>query len=222
MSDDQGFAVEALVKHLYGFCYTLTDLQDPAYGPFEDIHVYAVAEKYGVLALKSKAHAKFKNFMMAEKNASMILHFYEIVSLVYSTTRVGDRGLRNVMLEFGRKHHAALGSSSLLEEAQMVMQKHPDFATDFLFGKWPPSAPALVEPPKPVASKQKGKGRKPRTETAAASRRALDYDIPHRHLICDFCGNQTTTNHHSYGDYCDVLLEEEDEDGYCSGRWRWA
>lgn len=86
----------ALVKALLLFLYTM------GYFPEADIMVfhaqmYAIADKYGLPDLKNSAKEAFQRLILKEcDNASLS----ETASLVYSLTPEGDRGLRDIFVDY--------------------------------------------------------------------------------------------------------------------------
>lgn len=123
MPEDDEIAVEALVKHLYGYSYPLVilsetvDLTDTVVSSFiiQHVQVYAIGEKYQEPTLKDQAQAAFQEALQTD-DSIVIQDLAIIVDLVYTSTVEKDRGLRDIVLKFVLDRKANLTSDAVKEE----------------------------------------------------------------------------------------------------------
>ncbi|KAL1969168.1 hypothetical protein VTN77DRAFT_422 [Rasamsonia byssochlamydoides] len=100
LTDDNPYAVEAMLQHLYGMDYIV------AYHPglsieLFDAKVYAIAEKFGIPSLKDEVKTMFTSQVKETWNSE---DFPPAVAEVYATTPQTDRGLRDVVTDVACEH----------------------------------------------------------------------------------------------------------------------
>lgn len=94
--------------------------------------IYQIADKYIISALKEHATAKFA---VAIDEDWMLNDFLVAVAIVYESTPLNDRGLRDLVVDTFCKHIDTLVDRDSFDE---LLRKTPDFAADLvpsLYGK---------------------------------------------------------------------------------------
>jgi len=86
--------------------------------------VYSIGDKYGVVALKSRAKKKFDK---AVKTCWDMDDFAHAITEVYSSTPSTDRGLRDTIVEVARKNISTLLEK---EDFRSVLEETVGFAAD--------------------------------------------------------------------------------------------
>ncbi|KAK5991640.1 Speckle-type POZ-like-like protein [Cladobotryum mycophilum] len=123
IEDFDASVVEAMLRFMYAFDYSNT------YGTSSmvyDAQVYQIADKYDIQALK--AHAKDK-FSTAITTGWSMDDFPLAITVVYESTLLGDRGLRDLAVETSRKNIDKLLE---LDGFRQLLRKTPDFAADLI------------------------------------------------------------------------------------------
>ena len=64
-----------------------------------NVRVYALAEKYGMPALKKLAETKFKDY----ETSSRFIHNQEVINAIFDSTPDTDSGLRNIVIRMSVK-----------------------------------------------------------------------------------------------------------------------
>ena len=77
-----------------------------------NVRVYAIAEKYGIVALKKLAKTKFKYY-----HTPKAIHKREIINAVFDSTPETDLGLRNIVILMSAKASAV---EKYLEETELA------------------------------------------------------------------------------------------------------
>ncbi|KAK4694427.1 hypothetical protein P7C71_g3156, partial [Lecanoromycetidae sp. Uapishka_2] len=72
--------------------------------------MYALGEKYGIESLKAAAKRKFETALAAGEPVSTTTlgHLIDAIPIIYETTPESDRGLRDLVADFARRHSKAI------------------------------------------------------------------------------------------------------------------
>jgi speckle-type POZ protein len=114
-----------MIYFMYTFDYDGSGINKERASPMIfNVEVYSIADKYGVLALKSRAKEKFDRIV---KTCWDIDDFAHAITEVYSSTPSTDRGLRDTVIEVARNN-----ISTLLEKKDFrsVLEETVGFAAD--------------------------------------------------------------------------------------------
>ncbi|KAJ4328724.1 hypothetical protein N0V84_000723 [Fusarium piperis] len=111
--------VEAMLQFMYNFDYT--SVNGASSMAFE-AQVYQIADKYDIDSLKE--HAK-ENFSTAVDIGWSMDDFPLAITLAYTTTPPGDRGLRDVVIQASHLHIDDLLSKEYFAEAQRLGEVPP-------------------------------------------------------------------------------------------------
>lgn len=129
--------VDAMLRFIYSFEYENTQGTPPM---IFDAHMYQIADKYDITALKTESKKKFE---LSIANGWATDDFPVAANLVYVLTPSEDRGLRDLVVEIARKNIDQLVSKDGFRE---LTRETPDFSADlipFLCGKG--SGPRFVQ-----------------------------------------------------------------------------
>ncbi|KAM0229761.1 hypothetical protein ACHAPO_009835 [Fusarium lateritium] len=129
IKDFEPDVVEAMLFFIYSFDY---DAASDSSSMVFDAQVYQIADKYDIPALKTCSKEKFTSAITASWNTD---DFPIAVSVVYSTTPLEDRGLRDLVVDIAQKNIDTLVGRDGFSE---LLRKTADFAADlipFLCGK---------------------------------------------------------------------------------------
>ncbi|KKA19475.1 BTB/POZ domain protein [Rasamsonia emersonii CBS 393.64] len=100
LNDDDPYAVEAMLQHLYDMEYS--NMQHPGLSvELFDAKVYAIGEKYGIPSLKIDARRMFAAQL---KYGWEGVDFPSSIAEVYASTPATDRGLRDIVTEVSCEH----------------------------------------------------------------------------------------------------------------------
>lgn len=129
MPEDNDYCVAAILRHLYSLPY----LPPAEYSAAYHVHVYASADKYGCLELKSSAREAFKDKLNPRQTqwSAELQKLASLIDLVYTTTV--DLGLHDLIidlpldLDFGS---IILADGSAQQQLTQIFQQTPDFAFD--------------------------------------------------------------------------------------------
>lgn len=91
-----------------------------------EAHVYQIGDKYDIPALKSHARHKFYAAINTDWNTQ---EFPIAISVVYGTTPLQDRGLRDLVVEKSRKKIKTLLG---IDGFDKLLRETPDFAADLI------------------------------------------------------------------------------------------
>ncbi|KAF5550413.1 ARM repeat protein [Fusarium napiforme] len=117
--------VEAMLRFVYSFDY---DAPPNARTMIFHAQVYQVGDKYGIETLKKQAINKFERVVNeAEVDAGFASTLADTISIVYSTTPSGDRGLRDIVVQSSCTHFEYLTSEASFKE---VLGMNEDFSAD--------------------------------------------------------------------------------------------
>ena len=98
-----------------------------------DISVYRMGDKYGIHGLKGMASEKFadtlKRYAKQPFSSISVPALATVIKSTYESTPDSDKGLRNHVLEFAKRH---LKHLLALEEFKMVLAEIPEFSYQLL------------------------------------------------------------------------------------------
>lgn len=126
-----------MLQHLYSIDYSghkisIGDDEEPSYVSELHTHaqMYALADEFDIKDLKEEALWKFDHAMEAKKGHSdELITTLQVVPAIYMTTPDGDRGLRDLVAEFGAQH---LERMKDLPELEDVVTRIPKFMIEVL------------------------------------------------------------------------------------------
>jgi speckle-type POZ protein len=125
LKEDDPRAIEAMMGFMYRFDYDGSGSHLDRVSPMLfHVKVYAIADKYRVLALKEQAKKKFENTVETCWNMDDFPH---VVSEVYATSHAKDRNLRDTVVNVSHKHIAELLKKQPFSH---VLENTPGFAAD--------------------------------------------------------------------------------------------
>lgn len=123
IEDFDASVVEAMLCFMYSFDYTNSDgTSSMVY----NAQVYQIADKYDIQALKAHSKTKFGAVITRGWNTS---DFPLAISVVYETTPLEDRGLRDLVVEKSRKNINELLKN---DDFSKLLRETPDFAADLI------------------------------------------------------------------------------------------
>ncbi|CEI70405.1 hypothetical protein FVEN_g1089 [Fusarium venenatum] len=123
IKDFETNVVEAMLSFIYSFDY---DAASDSSSMVFDAQVYQIADKYDIPALKICSKEKFASAITAGWNTD---DFPVAVSIVYETTPLEDRGLRDLVVDIAQKNIDTLvGRDGFCE----LLRKTADFAADLI------------------------------------------------------------------------------------------
>ncbi|KAF5615172.1 ARM repeat protein [Fusarium tjaetaba] len=119
--------VEAMLRFLYSFDY---DVPPNTRHMIFHAQVYQIGDKYGIEPLKKQAANKFERVVNeAEVDAGFASTLADTISIVYSTTPSGDRGLRDIVVQSSCTHFEYLMSETSFKE---ILGLNGDFSADLV------------------------------------------------------------------------------------------
>ncbi|KAF5597192.1 kelch 8 [Fusarium pseudoanthophilum] len=119
--------VGAMLRFLYSFDY---DVPPNTRTMIFHAQVYQIGDKYGIETLKKHAINKFESVVNeAEVDAGFASTLADTISIVYSTTPSGDRGLRDIVVQSSCTHFEYLTSEASFKE---VLGRNEDFSADLV------------------------------------------------------------------------------------------
>lgn len=124
-----------MLQHLYTIDYSghkisIGDDEEPSHVSELLTHVkmYALGEELDIKDLKEEALCKFEISMWAKRGQSgEIKCLLEVVPAIYTTTPESDRGLRDIVAEFGAQHMERMKD---LPELKDVVVQAPNFLVE--------------------------------------------------------------------------------------------
>ncbi|KIL88490.1 hypothetical protein FAVG1_08571 [Fusarium avenaceum] len=147
ITDFDPTVVEAMLHFMYKFHYT--NVSGVSAMVF-DAQVYQIADKYGVHALKTYAKDKFGTAIKAGWSMD---DFPVAINVVYTTTPLNDRGLRDLAVEMS---HMNLDELTSRDDFCATLRTTPDFAADLVpFRDFQVRRPRLLNPILPQMWPQK-------------------------------------------------------------------
>lgn len=123
IEDFEPSIVEAMLRFMYSFDYqTTSDIADMIF----HATVYQVADKYDIPTLKQLSSEKF-NASIGDGWQSD--DFPSVVKIIYETTPLADRGLRDLAIEVTRKN---IDKLLVQENFTSMLREVADFSADLI------------------------------------------------------------------------------------------
>ncbi|KAG7412872.1 BTB/POZ domain-containing protein 8 [Fusarium oxysporum f. sp. rapae] len=123
IKDFEPNVVDAMLRFVYSFEYNNAEGTPPI---VFDAHMYQIADKYDIAALKTESKNKFE---LAIANGWATDDFPVAANLVYVSTPSEDRGLRDIVVETASENIDQLvGKDGFCE----LIRETPDFAADLI------------------------------------------------------------------------------------------
>lgn len=124
LKEDDFRVVEAMLHFMYRFDYDGSGNDQGRVSPMLfNVQVYGIADKYGILALKSVAKEKFDK---AVRTCWDMDDFAHVITEIYSSTPSTDRGLRDTVVDVAHEHIRALLEKDdfrgVLEETAVLLR----------------------------------------------------------------------------------------------------
>lgn len=125
LKEDDFRVVEAMLHFMYRFDYDGSGNDQGRVSPMLfNVQVYGIADKYGILALKSVAKEKFDK---AVRTCWDMDDFAHVITEIYSSTPPTDRGLRGIVVDVAHEHIRALLEK---DDFRGVLEETAGFAAD--------------------------------------------------------------------------------------------
>ncbi|KAL2867048.1 uncharacterized protein BJX67DRAFT_388264 [Aspergillus lucknowensis] len=123
LQEDEPLFVQAMIDFMYGIIYDSTEHGQTSSILFH-VGAYQIADKYDIPQLKEHAKSMFEDLVTIAWNMD---DFPPVISAVYQTIPICDRGLRDPLVHAGSQNF-----SDLLEKTNFVevFDSTPGFASD--------------------------------------------------------------------------------------------